>query len=297
MSCYDELSGGFTQSCEHPIKSGIKKKGVCMNAEDIEEWIVAGSANQFLPVLKAGKIAFPIEVIGTQPFNGTNVASSVTDFSRDFTKTVVFNIPESGSAAALKVEQLTKSESGFVIMVEAKDTGVDGKGNFIIFGKDEPLLCSVAKDYVAGVSAPVITATSVERGYENFFFVTDYTNTKAAFDVLYAGDLTKRMYSLKNTIVVDDLVVEITRTFGSNSGATTYGLGVLTMDTSNPDGGNTILTATTIGDYYEFATNVKINSLAHIIHSVMVDTALEAAGTGIYFSNSTYSELFNIAGE
>ena len=184
MSCYDNLTGGFKKNCDRPIKSGLRSKGLIMNVDDIQEWINSGSANQFLPVLKAGKIALPIEVIGTQPFNGTNVASAADDFTRDYTKTVVFNIPESGSAAALRVEQLTKSEAGFVIVVEGKDAGGDLNGNFIIFGKDEPLLYTVAKDYVAGVSAPVITATSRERGYENFLFHTDLATTKTTFDTL-----------------------------------------------------------------------------------------------------------------
>lgn len=217
MSCYDNLTGGFKKNCDRPIKSGLRSKGLIMNVDDIQEWINSGAANQFLPVLKAGKIALPIEVIGAQPFNGTNVASAADDFTRDYTKTVVFNIPESGSAAALRVEQLTKSESGFVIVVEGKDAGGDLNGNFIIFGKDEPLLCTVAKDYVAGVSAPVITATSRERGYENFLFHTDLSTTKTTFDALYAGDLTKRVYFIEN--IIDDTTgsvsVKINRVYGS----------------------------------------------------------------------------------
>lgn len=217
MSCYDNLTGGFKKNCDRPIKSGLRSKGFGMNVDDIQEWINSGSANQFLPVLKAGKTAFPIEVIGAQPFNGTNVASAADDFTRDYTKTVVFNIPESGSAAALRIEQLTKSEAGFVIVVEGKDAGGDLNGNFIIFGKDEPLLCTVAKDYVAGVSAPVITATSRERGYENFLFHTDLATTKTTFDTLYAGDLTKRIYFV--TPVVDSTLggvsATVTLVFGS----------------------------------------------------------------------------------
>lgn len=223
MSCYDNLTGGFKKNCDRPIKSGLRSKGLIMNVDDIQEWINSGAANQFLPVLKAGKIALPIEVIGAQPFNGTNVASAADDFTRDYTKTVVFNIPESGSAAALRVEQLTKSEAGFVIVVEGKDAGGDLNGNFIIFGKDEPLLCTVAKDYVAGVSAPVITATSRERGYENFLFHTDLSTTKTTFDTLYAGDLTKRIYYLTLSKDVDDnIFVNIKLTYGSVPSSTDY---------------------------------------------------------------------------
>lgn len=238
MSCYDNLTGGFKKNCDRPIKSGLRSKGLIMNVDDIQEWINSRSANQFLPVLKAGKTAFPIEVIGAQPFNGTNVASAADDFTRDYTKTVVFNIPESGSAAALRIEQLTKSEAGFVIVVEGKDAGGDLNGNFIIFGKDEPLLCTVAKDYVAGVSAPVITATSRERGYENFLFHTDLATTKTTFDTLYAGDLTKRIYFV--TPVVDDasgaISATVTLAFGTAPSTLAYNLlffGV-SEDTSSP---------------------------------------------------------------
>ena len=214
--CYDNLTGGFTENCDRPIKSGLLRKGIIANVDDISEWITSGSANQFLPVFKAGKYGMPIEVIGAQPFNGTNVASAVDDFKRDFTKTVVFNIPESGSAAALRVEQLTKSQAGFVIMVEGKDAGGDLNGNFIIFGKDEPLLCTVAKDYVAGVSAPVITATSVERGYENFLFHTDLATTKTTFDTLYAGNLTKRIYFVAPAVDnAGDLSATVILAFGT----------------------------------------------------------------------------------
>ena len=187
MSCYDKLTGGFSQNCDKPIKSGIRSKGIIINVDDIASWAVSGLANQFRQTMKSNKIAFPIEVIGSNPFTGTNVARAVDDFQRSFAKTVIFNIPVSGATAALKVEQLTKSQAGFVIIVEGKDAGDDSLGNFIIFGKDEPLLCTVAKDYTSGVSSPVITASSTEGAYENFFFNTDLAGTKSNFDTLYSG--------------------------------------------------------------------------------------------------------------
>ena len=301
MGCFEKLTGGFAQDCDKPIKSGLRSKGLILNVEDIDHWVTSGSANQFLPVLKAGKVAFPIDVLGSVPFTGTNVASAVDDFQRSFTKTVVFNIPVSGSAAALKVEQLTKSQWGFVIMVEGKDAGGDLNGTFMIFGKDEPLLCTVAKDYVAGVSAPIITATSIEKGYENFLFMTDLATTKTAFDVLYDADLTKRLYFLEAVEDGDDLNIVSTLVFGtapadpglynlvvvSTVGATTTSTPAATADMPtipHLSGASQILNVVTDG--------AADNS---VVHAVMVEILAETAGTPIYFAVSYYKNVGAIA--
>jgi len=300
MSCFESLTGGFTQDCARPTKSGLRSKGLILNVEDIDHWAVSGAANQFLPVLKAGKVAFPIEVLGSNPFTGTNVASAVDDFQRSFTKTVVFNIPVSGSAAALKVEQLTKSQWGFVIMVEGKDAGGDLNGTFMIFGKDEPLLCTVAKDYVAGVSAPIITATSVEKGYENFFFMTDLATTKSAFDVLYAADLTKRLYLLEAEQAGEDVILFATLLFGTAPATELYNL-----VTSIISGAGTVGTASAVvdtptvahlsGTRQEVGTILAVNDMdSCLIHAALVEIAAETAGTQIYFTASFYKAIGTI---
>lgn len=303
MSCYDNLTGGFKKNCDRPIKSGLRSKGLIMNVDDIQEWINSGAANQFLPVLKAGKIALPIEVIGAQPFNGTNVASAPDDFTRDYTKTVVFNIPESGSAAALRVEQLTKSEAGFVIVVEGKDAGGDLNGNFIIFGKDEPLLCTVAKDYVAGVSAPVITATSRERGYENFLFHTDLSNTKTTFDTLYAGDLTKRIYFLEIIVTPDvSTTVRVTLVHGQAPEAASYTLGFFLVTAVLVPGTEQIGYFKIVPTVSQLSGSVEIDTTsyvdegdAYMMHASLVENAAETVGAPVYFSASAYLNLQEVA--
>lgn len=285
MSCYDNLTGGFKKNCDRPIKSGLRSNGLIMNVDDIQEWINSGAANQFLPVLKAGKIALPIEVIGAQPFNGTNVASAADDFTRDYTKTVVFNIPESGSAAALRVEQLTKSEAGFVIVVEGKDAGGDLNGNFIIFGKDEPLLCTVAKDYVAGVSAPVITATSRERGYENFLFHTDLATTKTTFDTLYAGDLDRRIYWLE--LSVDDggyLNLRYVLVHGSVPESTPGYSVVVTSITTTPDATAIVPSQADLSGDETVSLIMSVTPTAYFASAVMV---LDADETQKFYAFSS----------
>ena len=287
--CYDALTGGFAQNCDRPIKSGLLRRGLGANVEDIREWIKTGNNNQFVPVLKPGKTFFPLEVLGAQPFNGTNVASAVDDFKRDFTKTVVFNIPESGSAAALRVEQLTKSQAGFVIIVEGKDAGGDLNGNFIIFGKDEPLLCTVAKDYVAGVSAPVITATAVERGYENFLFHTDLATTKTTFDTLYAGDLTKRIYYVEH-VFGDFLEIILRLISGSAPVAPTYDLVTVYADPTPVNG--IISHSPSVGELS--GTKIVTNyapAASSVIFTVLSETALESAGTPMYFTQKYIEDV------
>lgn len=266
MGCFDDLTGGFAQNCDRPTKSGLRSKGLIMNVEDIDHWVISGAANQFLPVMKAGKVAFPIDVLGSNPFTGTNVASANDEFQRSFTKTVVFNIPVSGSAAALKVEQLTKSQAGFVVTVEGKDAGGDLNGTFMIFGKDEPLLCTVAKDYVAGVSAPIITATSIEKGYENFLFMTDLATTKTAFDVLYAADLTKRLYFLE---------------FVNNAGALDLHI--------------TLLSGTAPATALYTLMYVAFNSLAMPLLVSTTPNVFELDGEGIIETGLLYAEVFATA--
>lgn len=300
MACFENLTGGFTQDCNNPIKSGLRSKGLILNVDDIDHWATSGAANQFLPVLKAGKVAFPIDVLGSVPFTGTNVASAVDDFQRSFTKTVVFNIPVSGSAAALKVEQLTKSNAGFVIMVEGKDAGGDLNGTFMIFGKDEPLLCTVAKDYVAGVSAPIITATSVEKGYENFFFHTDLATTKTAFDVLYNADLTKRLYFLE----IDDEVnasVLATLIFGVAPATERYNLVTSIISVTGTAGTpsavvDTPTVAHLSGSKQVVGSLVGLDNLdGYMVHVALVEIEPEASGSPTYFTASKYNMLGVIA--
>lgn len=298
MSCYDALTGGFGENCERPIKSGIKSRGFIINADDVSEWLKTVNANQFLPVFKAGKTAFPIEVLGAQPFNGTNVASAVSDFTRDFTKTVVFNIPESGSLAALKVEQLTKSQKGFIIGVEGKDAGGDLNGTFVLFGKDEPLLCSVAKDYVAGVSAPVITATSVERGYENFFFSGDLAETKGLFNAIASGVPANRGYKL--SLSVDGsgkIMANIKRLFGASPEAApgyTLVLGGNIFGTTT--GYVKILpTQAQLSGDVTFDTGAAVADTSYMIGAALVENEKEFEGNPVYFTSVTAS-ILNLIG-
>jgi hypothetical protein len=298
MSCFDNLTGGFEQDCQNPIKSGLRSAGIIINTEDIAEWITTGSSNQFIPVLNSGKTAYPIEVLGAQPFNGTNVASAIDDFSRNFTKTVVFNIPNSGSAAALKVEQLTKSTKGFVIIVEGKDAGGDSNGNFIIFGKDEPLLCSVAKDYVAGVSAPVVTATSIEYKYENFLFQTDRTSTKQIFDALYSADLANRLYDLTLYIDSEDdnaIKVRIRKIYGNNPGdnpgytLVVCGVYIGTFAVITPSGSDLS------GDVVVDCGIETTTGTSYVIIAVLSKDADETAGVPKYFIDTTISGVQDIS--
>lgn len=291
MGCFDDLTGGFAQNCDRPTKSGLRSKGLIMNVEDIDHWVVSGAANQFLPVMKAGKVAFPIDVLGSNPFTGTNVASANDEFQRSFAKTVVFNIPVSGSAAALKVEQLTKSQAGFVVTVEGKDAGGDLNGTFMIFGKDEPLLCTVAKDYVAGVSAPIITATSIEKGYENFFFMTDLATTKTAFDVLYDADLTKRLYFLEFVDNAGSLDLHITKVFGDSPATALYSLVLSALhDAGVPIGVVSLPSTGNLSGDGVISTTIPSDSV--IALAVMAETTLDAAGTATYFM-ANYANLIS----
>ena len=183
--CYDILTGGFEEVCDKPLLAGLKRKGLIANHDDIASWSISGASNQFIPTMKDNKRFFPVEVLGENPFAGTNVASENDEWSRQFTKTAVLNLPESGSKAALKIEQIAKSPSGFVLILFPKDDGsTDGDGNFLVIGKDNPITCTVAKDYTAGVASPVITATTREPRFENFIFDTDVETTKALLEQL-----------------------------------------------------------------------------------------------------------------
>lgn len=220
---YDSITGGMVKDCARPLVAGMKSRGIVINPDDVKEWVVTGNSNQFLPIFKDGKQAYPIEVIGATPFAGSNVASEVDEWARNFTKSVVFNLPKSGSQAALTVEQMTRSQQGYIFILEGKDKGADDQGTFLIFGKDNPLLCEVSKDYTEGVSAPVITASGVEPRFENFLYQTDFETTKGIFNTLYEADFTKPIFAIKLDIVYGEhakMIVDLA--FGAIDDPTNY---------------------------------------------------------------------------
>ena len=293
MSCYDELTGGLTKNCNRPIKAGIKRKGFAVNVGDVLSWINTGTKKQFAPILKPGKTAFPIEVLGTRPFAGSNVASEIDDFTRDFTKTLVFNLPQSGALAAERIEEMTKSQEGFIFFVEGKDSGGDANGTFLIFGKDEPLLCSVAKDYIEGVASPVITATSKEASFENFLFNGDLATTKATFDALYSGDLTRRIYHLEAFTELfgaeqdeEALKIKITLLYGTPpSGNGKYVAHIMINDNGASSSSRTeILASRLSGESVLSLTDLTAAGYPLHVVFTMVERVAEEAGNPIYFN-------------
>lgn len=136
-SCDYRLVANITADCAAPSVKGLKNKGVIINFDDIDfDACTRDSKNPNLYtaiILKSGKKGYDVSVPGKTPFTGTKTSMNAGTYRNNFIKDVAIVLFNSGPDVSHDiVDQLANGT--FVVILENKFGGADGKNTFEIFG-------------------------------------------------------------------------------------------------------------------------------------------------------------------
>ncbi|MBR5592831.1 MAG: hypothetical protein IKW46_02040 [Bacteroidaceae bacterium] len=147
--CDFRLASNMVANCEKPSIAGLRNNGYIINFDDIDfENSVRDSSNPNIItslVLLSGKRAYNVYVPGKTPFSGTKKSLVTGTYRNKFSKDVSIVILDNGPDVAKNViDQLANGT--FVVVLENKFAGADGKNTFEIYGFEAGLTATALDD-------------------------------------------------------------------------------------------------------------------------------------------------------
>lgn len=193
-SCDYKLAADLVASCENSSVAGIRNTGWIINSDDIDRDSCARDASNpcilSTLVLKNGKKAYRMFVPGKSPFTGTNKAMATGTYRSKFTKTVGLVILDNGPDVVNDIINPLANGS-FVVILENKYGGKDGKNTFEVYGYEQGLSATaLADDKYSEETDGGWSATLEEAGAPSaglFLFNDSVATTRTAIASLVAG--------------------------------------------------------------------------------------------------------------
>ncbi len=147
--CDYRLASDMAANCSKPSVPGLRNHGYIMNFDDIDfENSVRDESNPNIItslVLLSGKRAYNVYVPGKSPFTGTKKSLVAGTYKNKFAKDVSIVILDNGPDVAKNViDQLANGT--FVVVLENKFAGADGKNTFEIYGFEAGLTATALDD-------------------------------------------------------------------------------------------------------------------------------------------------------
>lgn len=145
--CGASISGNVTIDCDNIITPGLEQVGVIFNRNDISTWTENADNNSVIEAitLKEGVKGHVIYQMGSQPFNGTNVAFAEGSIVNTFTNTCSFVILNNGPQVCKDIID-NLANGSFVVLFKNKFSEKDSSGNhpgyWQIMGKESGLKAS-----------------------------------------------------------------------------------------------------------------------------------------------------------
>lgn len=193
-SCDFKLAADLAASCESSSVSGIRNNGWIINTDDIDfDACARDTSNPCILktlVLKNGKKAYRMYVPGKTPFTGTNKAIAAGTYRSKFTKTVSLVVLDNGPDVANNIINPLANGS-FVVILENKYAGKDGKNTFEVYGFEQGLSATaLADDKYSEETDGGWSATLEETGAPSaglYLFNDSVATTRTAIASLVAG--------------------------------------------------------------------------------------------------------------
>lgn len=142
QSCDFKLAADLYADCENTSVAGLKNNGYIINYDDIDfDSCERDESNRFILktlVLKSGKKGHRMYVPGKSPFTGTNTALAAGTYRNKYTKTVNAVILNNGPEVVRDIID-PLGNGKFVVILENKFGGAEGKNTFEIFGFEQGL--------------------------------------------------------------------------------------------------------------------------------------------------------------
>ena len=193
-SCDYRLAADLAANCDVKPVKGIKSHGYIMNYDDIDFGATARSTQN--PnivenlILKTGKKAYRMYVPGKSPYTGTKKSLSAGTYRNRFNKDVSIVILDNGPDVSYNIiDQLANGT--FVIVLENKFAGKDGKNTFEIYGLESGLSATALDDdkYSDDTEGGWLATLQEENAPTSgiYLFNESLTGTRAALESLVSG--------------------------------------------------------------------------------------------------------------
>lgn len=194
QSCDYKLAADLVANCENPSTKGLRNYGWIINLDDIDfESCVRDENNPNILttiVLQSGKKAHRMYVPGKTPFTGTNKALADGTYRKTFTKGVNLVILDNGPDVVNDIIN-PLANGQFVVILENKFGGKDGKNTFEVYGFEQGLTATAladdkySEDTDGGWSATLEESGAPSAGI--FLFNQSVAATRTALATLVSG--------------------------------------------------------------------------------------------------------------
>lgn len=192
QTCDHKLAAGISADCRNMSVKGLGNQAWIMNFDDIDRDASAfdtANANTLKSlVLNTGAKAYNAFVPGKTPFTGTNKALAVGTYINTWTKQVNLVVLNEGPDVAGNI--IDKLANGrFVVVLENKTSGADGKATYEVYG------------YEAGLTASAITNEKYSEETNGGYAVTlEETGALKSGLFLYSESLTATRTALASLV-------------------------------------------------------------------------------------------------
>lgn len=137
--CDFKIAKNIEFDCDNMSEKGLRTTGYIINYADLNRTQCRRVGNTIAALaLTAGAKGYKIEVPEGSPFNGTLIEAAVGTYRTKWNKTVAFIVLNSGPEVSLNI--IDKLANGkFVIVLENKFSGAEGKNLFEVYGFEQGL--------------------------------------------------------------------------------------------------------------------------------------------------------------
>ncbi len=194
QSCDYKLAADMVANCETPSTKGVRNTGYIINIDDIDfESCVRDKDNPAVLTtiaLLSGKKAYRIYVPGKTPFTGTNKSLAEGTYRKTFTKAINLVILDNGPEVVNNIIN-PLANGQFVVILENKYGGKDGKNTFEVYGFEQGLSATaLADDKYSEETDGGWSATLEESGAPSagiYLYNTSIAATRTALSTMVAG--------------------------------------------------------------------------------------------------------------
>lgn len=193
-SCDYQLAADLVANCTVKPVKGVKSHGYIMNYNDIDFDAVSRDATNpnivTALILQAKKKAYRMYVPGKSPYTGTKKSMSAGTYRNRFNKDVSIVILDNGPDVSHNIiDQLANGT--FVVILENKFGGADGKNTYEIYGLEAGLTATALDDdkYSDDTEGGWLVTLQEENAPTSgiFFFNESIAATRTALESLVSG--------------------------------------------------------------------------------------------------------------
>lgn len=194
--CEKLLNGCIAADCENPMFAGVNAEALIFNFSQIDAVTYSSSNGNIATGITmktytdgndtVSYCAYVCQQLGNKPYEGSQVEMTEGTYGNRFTNTIQLAVTDNGPDVCHDIID-NFANGKFAVILQNDYKHSNGDNAFQMYGFKKGLKCTAITREVWGdnESAYIITLTEENAPQSGvFFFVTDETTTKAAYEAL-----------------------------------------------------------------------------------------------------------------